>query len=71
MSALGVIPMFKNNVKTLNRQYRAYLLKALPDGIVRPHSDPLGNGPVLLDLLGKFPLDTESFVGRLNKNKCG
>ncbi len=40
-------------------------LGVVADGVAVAHSDPLGNGPVLLQLLGQLLLDTEGLVGRL------
>ena len=37
----------------------------LPDGIACPHSNPLRNGAILLQLFGQFGLYTESLMRRL------
>ena len=37
-----------------------------PDGVVGPHTDPVGDGPVLPHLLGELLLDPERLVGRLH-----
>ena len=39
-------------------------LGIVPDGVASPHPDPLGDGPVLLPLLGQLALDAESLQGR-------
>ena len=41
-------------------------MEKLPDSIVSPHPDPVGDGPVLLLLLGKLLLNKECLVRRLN-----
>ena len=38
-----------------------------PDGVVCAETDPLGDGPVLLGLLGQLVLDEESLLGRLHR----
>ena len=40
-------------------------LGVVADGVARPHSDPLGDGAILLKLFGELALDAESLVGRL------
>ena len=40
-------------------------LGVVTDGVARPHSDPLRNGSVLLQLLCELDLDAEGLVGRL------
>ena len=40
-------------------------LGVVTDGGAGPHSDPLRNGSVLLQLLGELDLDAEGLVGRL------
>ena len=40
-------------------------LGVVTDGVAGPHSDPLRNGSVLLQLLGELDLDAEGLVGRL------
>ncbi len=40
-------------------------LGVVPDGVARPHADPLGDGTVLLQLLGQLSLNAECLVGRL------
>jgi len=42
-------------------------LSVVADCVAGPHSDPLRDWPVLLQLLGELDLDTEGFVGRLKK----
>merc|ERR550519_2713738 len=39
-------------------------LCVVPDRVAGPHPDPLGDGPVLLALLGKDPLDAERLQSR-------
>ena len=41
----------------------------LPDGVASPHPDPLGNGTVLLELLGQLGLDTEGLECALKWKK--
>jgi len=36
-------------------------LGIVPDGVTSPHPDPLGDGTVLLHLLGKFSFYAKSF----------
>ena len=43
-------------------------LGVVSDGVAGPHSDPLRDGTILLQLLGELGLDAESLVSRL-KNK--
>jgi hypothetical protein len=38
-----------------------------PDGVIRPHPDPVRNGSVLPHLLGQLLLDHEGLVRRLRK----
>lgn len=38
-----------------------------PDGVIRPHPDPVRNGSVLPHLLGQLLLDHEGLVRRLHK----
>ena len=40
-------------------------LGVVTDGVAGPHSDPLRNGSVLLQLLCELDLDAEGLVGRL------
>lgn len=42
--------------------------QALPDLVIGPKADPLGNLPVLARLLGQDLLDLEGLVGRLRVN---
>ena len=39
-------------------------LRVVPDGVVGPHADPVGDGAVLALLLGQLLLDAEGLVGR-------
>jgi len=39
-------------------------LGVIPDGVASPHPDPLGDGPVLLALLGELLFDPEGLQGR-------
>merc|ERR1719273_417457 len=39
-------------------------LGVVTDGVSSSHSDPLGDGAVLLPFLGKLPLDPEGLQGR-------
>lgn len=41
----------------------------VPDFVVRPEPDPLGDRSVLLGLLGQDPLDLEGFLGRLQTHR--
>ena len=40
-------------------------LGVVSDRVAGPHPDPLGNGTILLQLLGELGLDSESLVSRL------
>lgn len=42
-------------------------LSVIPDRVSRLHSDPLWYWPILSLLFSKLPLDSESFVRRLNQ----
>jgi len=44
-------------------------LGVVPDGVASPHSDPVRNGTILLELLTQFSLDTKSLEGRLLKDE--
>ena len=44
-------------------------LCVIPNGVSRPHSEPLRDGTVLLELLGQLALDAERLVGRLRKER--
>ncbi len=44
-------------------------LGVVPDGVARPHADPLRDGAVLLQLLGQLSLDAHGLVGRLKKKE--
>jgi hypothetical protein len=44
-------------------------LGVVADGVAGPHADPLGNGPVLLELLGQLRLNPEGLVRRLGRKR--
>ena len=52
--------------KKLSKNKTAWTKRKLPDSIISPHPDPVGDGPVLLLLLGKLLLNKEGLVRRLN-----
>ncbi len=43
-------------------------LGVVSDCVAGPHPDPLGNGTILLQLLGELGLNSESLVSRLQRN---
>ncbi len=43
-------------------------LGVVSDGVAGPHSDPLRDGTILLQLLSELGLDAESLVSRLKTN---
>lgn len=45
--------------------YSHVIDKVLPNGVIRPQTDPLRNRPVLLQLLGELLLDLKRLVSRL------
>ena len=44
-------------------------LGVVSDGVAGPHAEPLGDGTVLLQLLGQLGLDAERLVRRLQERK--
>jgi hypothetical protein len=45
-------------------------LGVVPNGVAGPHPEPLRDGTVLLQLLGKLLLDAERFKRRLKKQNA-
>jgi hypothetical protein len=43
--------------------------RIVPDGVVGPHADPVGDGAVLALLLGQLLLDPEGLVRRLHETR--
>jgi len=51
-----IISKIKASLDTQLRASPVPALGVIPDGVVSAQTDPLGNGPVLLHLLGQNPL---------------